>query len=325
MLCSLGTALLDEFRWLDDGLESSRPCEVRFGGGGTYAAIGARVWSRDVGLLVDRGPDFPPAVQRQLDSFGPMWYYTDTPTPTPRALNVFRPPSSTREFSYLAPHPARHLSDLAMITSPDKLSYLHLCCPPSSLAVLLPSLARLSPAPQLIYEPIPFACNPAQLPQLVALLPHVRVFSPNDDEAAALLGVHGPASASGASIEVEELAQRFRDLGARDVVVRAGERGAFVLPEMALEGSWVPAFHSSADEVKDTVGAGNAFLGGLMAALALSHGVAHAARYGAVSAGIVVESVGLPVHTTSEREGEELWNGRSARARLEEMDRKKER
>ena len=394
MLCSLGTALLDEFRWLDDdGLEAGRPREVRLGGGGVYgacssmpplscarltpgraAAIGARVWSRDVGLLVDRGPDFPSAVQRQLDSFGPIWHYRDVDTPTPRvrtaryrlkpsratltrlttscsqALNLSRPPSSTRDFSYLTPPPERSLDDLSTITTLDKLSFLHLCCPPSSLAALLPSLADLSGAPQLVYEPIPFACTPAELPQLADLLSHVRVFSPNHDEAAVLLGVPAPPSAASGS-HVEQLTRRFRKLGARDVVIRAGERGAFVLPDGALEGSWVPPFHSSADKVKDTVGAGNAFLvrlcshslalcaacagfepssddglersqGGLMAGLALSHDIERAARYGAVSAGIVVESIGLPVLTTSESEKEEeLWNGRSARARLEDMDR----
>ncbi|GAA5896939.1 hypothetical protein JCM8208_006118 [Rhodotorula glutinis] len=317
MLCSLGTALLDEFRWLDgDGRESSRPREVRLGGGGTYAAIGARVWTREVGLLVDRGPDFPPAVQRQLDSFGPIWHYRDVVTPTPRALNVFRAPSSTREFSYLTRPPTRSVADLSAITRLDKLAFLHLCCPPSSLAALLPSLATLSSPPQLIYEPIPCACTPSDLPPLVPLLPHVHVFSPNHDEADALLGTPSTAPA-----HLEHLAQRFRELGARDVVIRAGERGAYALPEGAREGTWVAPYHSSGDGVKDTVGAGNAFLGGLMAGLARSLDLVRAARLGAVSAGIVVECEGLPILKAGEDEGEELWNGRSARARLEEMDR----
>lgn len=58
-----------------------------------------------------------------------------------------------------------------------------------------------------------------------------------------------------------------------------------------------------------------------MAGLARSLDLVRAARLGAVSAGIVVECEGLPILKAGEDEGEELWNGRSARARLEEMDR----
>ncbi|BGP39964.1 hypothetical protein JCM10450v2_003944 [Rhodotorula kratochvilovae] len=316
MLTSLGTALLDEFCWVNADGHDVREREVRFGGGGAYATIGARIWKTDVGLLVHRGPDFPAAVQAQLDSFGTIWHYWDTETPTPRALNTYGPPSPTRHFEYLAPPPPLTLSDLSSIPALSCPAFLHLCCPPAAVLALLPSLLALPSPPQLVYEPIPFSCVPASLPALRDILPHVRVFSPNHEEAASLLDF--PPSTG-----VEELAASFRAEGALDVVIRAGERGAYVLPADAKgsKGPWVPPYHTSADGVKDTVGAGNSFLGGLMAGLAQGDNLVRAARRGAVSAGVVVESVGLPTLKVRE-EGEELWNGKTADARLAEMDRR---
>ncbi|GAA5966100.1 hypothetical protein JCM21900_006445 [Sporobolomyces salmonicolor] len=84
MITSLGTALLDEFEWLAPDGTPTRPREVRWGGGGTYAIIGARVWTTAVGQLVHRGPDFPAAIEPQLDRFGPIWHFHRTEEPTPR-------------------------------------------------------------------------------------------------------------------------------------------------------------------------------------------------------------------------------------------------
>lgn len=59
-----------------------------------------------------------------------------------------------------------------------------------------------------------------------------------------------------------------------------------------------------------------------MAGLAREDDLVEATRYASVSAGIVVESVGLPALTMgSDVDEEELWNGRSARARLNDMRR----
>lgn len=88
----------------------------------------------------------------------------------------------------------------------------------------------------------------------------MRVFSPNHEEAEALLALPEATSTIADTAAIEQLAQRFRDEGARDVVIRAGERGAFVLPEERRDGVWVKPYHSSSEGVKDTVGAGNSFL-----------------------------------------------------------------
>ena len=44
-------------------------------------------WSRlepgQIGQLIHRGPDFPAAIQAELDVFGTIWEYVDVTTPTP--------------------------------------------------------------------------------------------------------------------------------------------------------------------------------------------------------------------------------------------------
>jgi hypothetical protein len=66
---------------------------IQIGGGGTYAAIGARAFLPDyqIAMLVDRGNDFPEQVQNKLDSYGQnMWIFRNQPDRgTTRALNLY--------------------------------------------------------------------------------------------------------------------------------------------------------------------------------------------------------------------------------------------
>ncbi|GAA5901312.1 hypothetical protein JCM5296_006757 [Sporobolomyces johnsonii] len=330
MITSLGTALLDEFEWLAPDGTPTRPKEVRWGGGGTYAIIGARVWTTAVGQLVHRGPDFPAAIQPQLDSFGPIWHFRLTEEPTPRALNTYHPPSASRSFRYVTPPPTlspSHLLSTAALSSP---AFLHLCCPPSHLLdVVLPALKSFpAPPPQICFEPIPFACVPDSLPILKRIFEHVAVFSPNHAEALAILGIgrgrdlppnEDEEDANVERAMIEEVAQAFRREGARALVVRSGARGAYVLDEDKDEGEWVRPYHVDSRKVVDTLGAGNSFLGGLMAGLLLDPtNLALAAQYASVSSGIVIEQEGFP-SLTVDRDGTELWNGKSAAERLAEL------
>ena len=98
----------------------------QIGGGGTYAALGARIWSvirckkpcsyctddngsdfyghnryfspdqrlppSKIGMIVDRGSNFPQNVQQSLDVYGSeMWLFRDDPARvTTRAVNIYR-------------------------------------------------------------------------------------------------------------------------------------------------------------------------------------------------------------------------------------------
>ena len=131
---TLGMFIIDEFSFADENgnptgktLEAQvsiscghhRPSRTtwltergQIGGGGTYAVIGARIWSTfpsilrspltkyrplrlppsNVGMIIDRGHDFPAHIQAALDSYGSdMWLYRDGPSRgTTRAVNAYR-------------------------------------------------------------------------------------------------------------------------------------------------------------------------------------------------------------------------------------------
>jgi sugar/nucleoside kinase (ribokinase family) len=67
---------------------------VQIGGGGTYAAIGGRVWlpPSALGMVVDAGDDFPDDVRAALEGFGAeMWCFRAQPGHrTTRAMNIYR-------------------------------------------------------------------------------------------------------------------------------------------------------------------------------------------------------------------------------------------
>ncbi|KAM0751968.1 Ribokinase-like protein [Meredithblackwellia eburnea MCA 4105] len=331
MITTLGTALLDSFEWEEktelvndqNGEElKRRGRETRMGGGGVFWTVGARIWLKpdQVGQLVQRGPDFPSDVQETMDSFGPIWYYIDVETPTPHALNTYTV-SGTRKFQHLTPPPPLTPASL-FNTALSQPTHLHLCCSPSHLlTAVLPTLP--CPPPELIYEPIPYACTPESLLDLRKILSSILVFSPNDDEAPLFF----PSSSSDkTSLSVEELAKKFRELGARNIVIRSGARGSFVLSEGDGEGVWVAPYHTkeTKDRVRDTVGAGNSFLGGLMAGLVLSKAksakpsLIDAVQRGAISAGFMIEQAGFPRFRV-DSDKKERWNDDLAEERLTEL------
>jgi hypothetical protein len=92
---TLGMFIVDEFAFLDEAGNptTAQPMAPQIGGGGTYACIGARVWlsASQVGMIIDRGPDFPPAMESKLAGFGQeMWFYRTQPSGTTRAINTYR-------------------------------------------------------------------------------------------------------------------------------------------------------------------------------------------------------------------------------------------
>lgn len=80
-------------------------------------------------------------------------------------------------------------------------------------------------------------------------------------------------------------------------MIRCAEHGCFVLTasESGVQSSWLPAYHSTgSDNVIDTTGAGNAFLGGAAIGYLQHKDFTLAAAYGSVAASFAVETVGLP-------------------------------
>lgn len=319
------------------------------GGGGTYAIIGARMWlpAEQLGIVVDRGNDWPsevstsshprvgrrtpnrltprlaPQIQTALTRFGPaMWHFRENPTrPTTRALNRYT--GEKRDFEYLTERTRLEPRDFppAMRTA----TWIHYCCSPTRAKVVAAQLdPPLNPTlewqPNRCFEPIPDRCVPAEMDSLREVLPGLAVFSPNHEEAWAFYGAGVDEVARRGKDGVEEVARKLRAEGARGhIVIRSGAWGAWCVDRNGTEG-WVDAYHTDASRVVDVTGAGNSFLGGLMAGLELyPDDLFTACRCAAISASFIIEQFGLPSLTSDAATGAELWNGSSPRDRLAEM------
>ncbi|KAJ7228851.1 Ribokinase-like protein [Mycena pura] len=227
------------------------PTILQIGGGGTYASIGARIWlpPNQIGMIVDRGLDFPPTMERKLNEFGnEMWMYRDQPKGTTRALNTYR--GDLRSFNYLTPRIRITPQDLQG-TRLAKSATLHFICSPSRASAIMAEV-RQEPGwnPTVIYEPIPDRCVPEELGPLVQVLPEISILSPNAEEALSLLSMPLPSSKE----RIEEAARKFLDLGVGVdgkgcVIIRSGSMGACVAMKDQPT-RWVEAFWTIQDQSK---------------------------------------------------------------------------
>lgn len=116
--------------------------------------------------------------------------------------------------------------------------------------------------------------------RVVDLLPHVAVLVVNEVEAGELFGFDG-------GIGVDEVTGIAADLDTA-IVVTLGARGAIVAPPRGTAES-VPAYPVDA---VDTVGAGDAFVGGLSAALAAGARLDTAVRWGSAAGALTATVLG---------------------------------
>ena len=272
------------------------------GGAGTYAILGARLFSppplsQTLGWIVDAGTDFPAATLATLSQLSTrLLLRRSTARATTRGWNAYGP-GDHRAFRYLTPKRRLTADDLSA-SGLSRARCTHIICSPARAAELLPALG-----PLVVWEPVPDACTPAQLPALLAAARGVAVVSPNAEE---LRSVFGAPDAP-----LEALAGRLLDAGAGAVVVRAGARGCLVATPRLRR--WLPAVHTDAARVVDPTGGGNTFVGALGVALARGVDVVRAAAMGNVAASFAIEQVGLPALGAGE-----TWNGASVFARLQE-------
>lgn len=126
--------------------------------------------------------------------------------------------------------------------------------------------------------------NPAPARPLSSeILRHVDILTPNEGESRMLAGIE-----PGAALSHVEVGRRLLALGPRTVIITLGEQGCLIVQRDG-EPLHVPAF---AVQAIDTVGAGDAFSGGLAVALADGKALPEAARWACATAALSVMHVG---------------------------------
>ncbi|MCW6053257.1 ribokinase [Lyngbya sp. CCAP 1446/10] len=132
---------------------------------------------------------------------------------------------------------------------------------------------------RVILDPAPMADLP------LALYPLIDIITPNEVEASQLVGfrVHDTETAILA-------AKQLQERGVENVIVKLGDRGAVAVTED--ESFFVPAF---AVEAIDTVAAGDAFNGGLAAALDGGRSLSEAVVWGCAAGALCTTKVGAQV------------------------------
>jgi ribokinase len=147
---------------------------------------------------------------------------------------------------------------------------------PAALIARAVAMARLAA--------VPIVLNPAPAKAFDwSLLPAIDVVTPNEVEAASLLGV--PVSSVD---DARRAAREFRARGAATAIVTLGERGAVL--SSAEHEAHLPAF--AVPHVVDTTGAGDAFNGALAVALAERRPLLEAARFASAAAALSVTARG---------------------------------
>jgi sugar/nucleoside kinase (ribokinase family) len=125
--------------------------------------------------------------------------------------------------------------------------------------------------------------------RLAAILPETDVFMPNDDEAALITGLDDPM----------EQAIRFREAGAKTVVITRGEAGSLLVSDgLRLRAGAYPT------EFVGGTGSGDAFDAGYIAGLLADEEPAGCLRWGSALGASCVRSIGATESVFSRSEAE---------------------
>lgn len=221
------------------------------GGAGTYSALGARMLSapplsRSVGWIVDKGSDFPPALEELIAAWDTSVLMRPAPERlTTRGWNGYDE-HQNRAFRYVTPKKRLTAEDL---TPPLLASRsFHLICSPTRCRELVTEIkARRSglccygpdgqqqnlPRPVFVWEPVPDLCTPDELLNCTNTLPLVDICSPNHSELAGFMGDDGldPETGEISTRAVERACEQLlgsMPLQSFALVVRAGEKGCYL-------------------------------------------------------------------------------------------------
>jgi len=276
------------------------------GGNAIYSAVGARIWSAEVGILARVGENYPPQWLAQLEEAGiciegvrriPGWQdmrtfyaYLDLETrvdteparhfarlglPLPQDLQGYvhsTPGQDSQDFMPLSPRPD-DLPPSYLRIKAAHLSPLELASHRALVLTLAEQDIRVSLDPGERYM------KPALREQVFAFLQQVDAFLPSEQEVNSMLGMQ----------DLWQAAYQFAEAGPAVVVIKAGSKGSRVYDRLSKRRWLIPAYPTN---VVDVTGAGDAYCGGFMVGYEETSDPALASCYGAVSASFVLEGFG---------------------------------
>lgn len=286
----------------------------QIGGNALYTAVGAALWSDEVGLWARMGENYPEAWLEQLrpyplhtagliripgqqdhrtffaytpngprDDTNPAVHFARIKQPLPEALRDYIHSTPGQDDPDVYEPLALRPEDWPDVY--DGVTAVHLS--PISLATQrhVPAALRQQGVRQISLDPGERYMIPERAGYIRQLLPQIDAFLPSDMEVRSLFG---------ADVDLQAAAATLCDWGAPLVVVKNGANGVWVM-EGKGNGrvTHLPAYHKASDpRIIDVTGAGDSFCGGFMVGLAQTGSPIQAAQMGLVSASLVIEGYG---------------------------------
>ncbi|KAI1004351.1 hypothetical protein K3495_g3860 [Podosphaera aphanis] len=243
--CTLGSFIIDEIHYPPP----KPPVSDIFGGAGSYAALGARLFSapplsKRISWIVDVGSDFPPSLIPLIRNWKTsVILRVNSSRLTTRGWNGYDS-AQNRVFKYMTPKIRLEVADLEQNPRLLLSKSFHLICSPSRCISLVSKLLHarkklspFTPKPLIIWEPAPDFCIPSELLNLTNCLPYVDICSPNHHELLKLLGDSRSISSDPGPNEpfdpvaIEAACEQLlaaMPLQTFALVVRCGAHGAYV-------------------------------------------------------------------------------------------------
>jgi ribokinase len=306
---------------IDYIITADRQAHLReMGGNAVFAAVGARIWAADVGIVSRVGKNYPRGWLDALRAAG---------LSIAGVCQLAECHDMRTFYAYLDletrddTEPAYHFAQIGLALPEDLQGYVHstpgqdsrALSPLSPRSADLPashwqaSAAHLSPMPLASHCDLSFALShrgiqvtldPGErymVPQLrddvFSLLHWVDAFLPSEQEVKSMLG----------AVDLWQAAASFAEAGPKTVVLKAGSRGSLVFDRDSNRGWRIPVYPV---DIVDVTGAGDAYCGGFLVGYDETADPVLAACYGAVSASCVLEGFGaLYALRFSRREAEE--------------------
>jgi fructoselysine-6-P-deglycase FrlB-like protein/sugar/nucleoside kinase (ribokinase family) len=256
------------------------------GGDCLYAALGARLWEPNVGIVTRRGDDFPRDQLTRLEQLGIcLEGIVDIAGPTVRNWIIYEA-DGRRNWVYRTP-PER-AAEVAVRLEDIPGSWLKAQPPPVVHVAAMPIdaaerivevVSQLAPDAAVMLDTHEDYVRGYQ-DQLLRLAARVDVFLPSREELADLVGYDDPPRA---------LRELCTEKGVPLVVVKMGKDGVLLWDS---DRSAVVHVEAAPCRIVDVTGAGDAFCGGFAASLAQGLHPLEAARRGTVSAAFATEGFG---------------------------------